>query len=69
MHRYYTPQTGRWINRDPSEEVGGVNLYGFIQNDGINADDYLGSGSEKGNGLEGEATIPGRPWQNVRMNH
>jgi len=40
--RYYDPETGRWPNRDPIEEAGGYNLYGFVGNDGINAWDYLG---------------------------
>ncbi len=41
-YRYYHPQTGRWINRDPIEEEGGLNLYGFVGNDGVNKIDYLG---------------------------
>src|SRR5690349_6609175 len=41
-YRYYNPQTGRWIGRDPSEEAGGFNLYGFLNNDGTNATDFLG---------------------------
>jgi RHS repeat-associated protein len=41
-YRYYHPQTGRWINRDPIEEDGGLNLYGFVGNDGLNWWDYLG---------------------------
>jgi RHS repeat-associated protein len=41
-YRYYTPQTGRWINRDPIEEKGGANLYGFVGNDGLNKSDLLG---------------------------
>jgi RHS repeat-associated protein len=41
-YRYYHPQTGRWINRDPIEESGGLNLYGFVGNDGVNRWDYLG---------------------------
>lgn len=40
--RYYSPQLGRFINRDPIEEQGGLNLYGFCGNDGINCFDYLG---------------------------
>jgi len=40
--RYYNPQAGRWINRDPSEEEGGLNLYGFVRNDGANNTDLLG---------------------------
>jgi RHS repeat-associated protein len=31
-YRYYDPLTGRWINRDPIEEEGGMNLYGFCNN-------------------------------------
>ncbi len=41
-YRYLNTQTGSWLNRDPSEEEGGVNLYGFIGNDGVNATDHLG---------------------------
>ncbi len=33
---------GRWINRDPIGEDGGLNLYGFVRNDGVNAFDLLG---------------------------
>ena len=31
-YRYYDPNTGRWPSRDPIEEEGGINLYGFVQN-------------------------------------
>jgi len=41
--RYYDPLTGRWPSRDPIEEEGGVNLYGFVGNDGVNRLDYLGN--------------------------
>ena len=41
-YRYYTPQTGRWINRDPIEENGGLNLYGFVSNDAISVNDLIG---------------------------
>jgi RHS repeat-associated protein len=41
-YRYCNPQTGKWISRDPSEEAGGLNLYTFIGNDGINSVDFLG---------------------------
>ncbi len=30
--RSYSPVLGRWLNRDPIEEKGGVNLYGFVDN-------------------------------------
>ncbi|MFC7339623.1 RHS repeat-associated core domain-containing protein [Haloferula chungangensis] len=45
--RYYDPVTGRWPSRDPIEEHGGVNLYGFVGNDGVNRWDYLGLKLEK----------------------
>jgi hypothetical protein len=37
--------TGRWPSRDPIEEDGGVNLYGFVGNDGVNKWDILGLNS------------------------
>ena len=40
--RYYDPVAGRWPNRDPIGEQGGLNAYAFVENDGINAWDYLG---------------------------
>ena len=30
--RSYSPVLGRWLNRDPIEEEGGANLYGFVNN-------------------------------------
>jgi RHS repeat-associated protein len=30
--RYYNPAQGRWLNRDPIRENGGLNLYGFVAN-------------------------------------
>ena len=32
----------RWPSRDPIEESGGANLYGFVGNDGIRKWDFLG---------------------------
>ena len=40
--RDYRPWHGRWINRDPIGEVGGVNLYGFVGNDAANRQDKEG---------------------------
>ncbi len=40
--RYYNPETGRWLSRDPIAERGGFNLYGFVGNDGVNRVDLLG---------------------------
>jgi hypothetical protein len=36
------PAAARWPSRDPIEERGGLNLYGFVRNDGISLVDYLG---------------------------
>ncbi|MBK1882238.1 RHS repeat-associated core domain-containing protein [Luteolibacter pohnpeiensis] len=41
-YRFYDPITGRWPSRDPIEEDGGINLYGFVGNDGMNRWDLLG---------------------------
>jgi RHS repeat-associated protein len=41
-YRFYDPNTGRWPSRDPIGERGGVNLYGFVGNDGVSAWDVLG---------------------------
>ena len=41
-YRYYSTDLGRWINRDPIEEDGGVNVYGFVGNEPISKRDYLG---------------------------
>jgi|GEM_PF-1770783 len=40
--RYYDPETGRWPNRDPIGERGGLNVYAFVMNDGVNVWDFLG---------------------------
>ncbi len=41
-YRYYDPLTGRWPSRDPIGEKGGVNLYSFVDNNGISYCDLLG---------------------------
>jgi RHS repeat-associated protein len=41
-YRYYSPELGRFINRDPIAETGGINLYAFVQNNPINQYDLLG---------------------------
>jgi RHS repeat-associated protein len=40
--RPYSPTLGRWLSRDPIEEAGGLNLYGFVGNGPVNAVDPLG---------------------------
>ena len=44
-YRFYNPEHGRWLNRDPIEEgwaTGEINLYAFVSNDGVNWFDYVG---------------------------
>ncbi len=39
---FYNPSTGRWLNRDPLGEAGGLNLYGFTHNNPVNRVDIDG---------------------------
>ena len=40
--RFYSPKLGRFINRDPLEEQGGLNFYCFVGNGPTNSWDVLG---------------------------
>jgi RHS repeat-associated protein len=42
MFRAYDADSGRWLNRDPLGERGGLNLYGFVENNPINKVDATG---------------------------
>jgi len=40
-YRFYSPGLGKWINRDPIQESGGINLYQYVNNAPIiNVDNY-----------------------------
>jgi RHS repeat-associated protein len=62
--RYYGPVDARWLSADPIGEDGGLNLYGFVGNDGVNGIDMLGliegkvsyNGKEIGTISSGELT-------------
>jgi RHS repeat-associated protein len=41
--RAYSSMLGRWINRDPIQEAGGVNLYTYVSNNPINYSDPEGT--------------------------
>jgi RHS repeat-associated protein len=41
-HRYYGPSFGGWLNKDPLQEKGGLNLYENSRNDLVNRYDALG---------------------------
>ncbi|HWY78550.1 MAG TPA: RHS repeat-associated core domain-containing protein [Verrucomicrobiae bacterium] len=40
--RWYSPNAGKWLSRDPIGEKGGLNLYGFVANNPISVVDKLG---------------------------
>ena len=42
LYRAYDPATGRWLSIDPIGEAGGINLYGYVGNNPINAMDPFG---------------------------
>ena len=41
-YRFYSPPISHWLNRDPMEEEGGLNQYGFCANNGVCQYDKLG---------------------------
>lgn len=52
MARYYNPQTGRYLTPDPIGLEGGINPYGYVDNNPVNAIDPLGLISWKGSSLQ-----------------
>jgi RHS repeat-associated protein len=57
-YRYYNPTTGRWPNRDPIGERGGLNLYGFVGNSPTSRFDRRGLQSIPPYPLPPSATLP-----------
>jgi RHS repeat-associated protein len=49
-YRNYRASLGRWLNRDPIGEVGGVNLYAYVRNEPIGLTDPLGVAEDSGLG-------------------
>ncbi|HBJ86123.1 MAG TPA: hypothetical protein DDZ88_20115 [Verrucomicrobiales bacterium] len=41
-YRYYSPQLGRWLSKDPIGEEGGVNLYVMAGDNALNQVDHVG---------------------------
>jgi RHS repeat-associated protein len=42
VYRAYDPDLGRWLNRDPIGENGGLNLYSYVANEPLSAVDPIG---------------------------
>ncbi len=42
VHRAYSSSFGRWLNRDPIGEAGGINLYGYVGGNPVSLIDPLG---------------------------
>ena len=40
--RYFNSETGRWLSKDPIGELGGINLYSFVENNSLSYWDLLG---------------------------
>ena len=59
-HRFYDPQAGRWLTRDPIGYQGGVNLYGYTQNNPGNGMDSSGYDKD-GHPSPGPAPYPTPP--------
>ncbi len=47
-HRYYDPETGRYLSPDPIGLAGGMNLYAYANSDPVTATDIMGLASERG---------------------
>jgi len=60
-YRYYDPLTGRWPSRDQIDEEGGLNLYGFVGNNGVSSWDYLGLLIIDASGLVDPASVVPKP--------
>ena len=54
--RQYDPASGRWLSQDPLGESGGLNLYGYVENNPANSVDPSGLFSSL-NGLAGASAI------------
>jgi len=57
VFRPYNSRIGRWITRDPAEEMEGSNLYAYLENDPLIYTDSLGLGKGQGKGKAIAKTI------------
>jgi RHS repeat-associated protein len=68
LYRYYSPNLQRWVNRDPIEERGGINLYSFVFNNPINIVDLLGLDCYRQNRQLFPSMLNHSPWPRSRYN-
>ncbi|MBU0676902.1 MAG: hypothetical protein KJ626_02205 [Verrucomicrobia bacterium] len=69
-YRYYSPQLGRWMNRDLIGFGGGANFYAYVNNHvgqkvddlGLSASNYQGIGPEH---FQGPDSTDGKAWLSV----
>jgi len=57
-YRFYSPETGRWVSRDPIGERGGWNIYAFPKNNPIDSWDLLGRDNPGSGGQNAPALPP-----------
>jgi len=71
LYRFYNPVLGRWVNRDPIEEAGGINMFGFVSNSPVRLFDPLGledkSSCSSTDLLSGDLVIFGGPGFSFRV--
>ena len=64
--RFYSPSMGRWINRDPLEEEGGINLYAMVGNSPVNDVDDYGLQGKGGRGITRKADGTNNPTKKLK---
>ena len=47
-HRFYDSTAGRFLNRDPMDTGGGINVYGYVSNNPLDMSDPSGFGDDEG---------------------
>jgi RHS repeat-associated protein len=57
-NRYYDPEIGRFVSRDPSGMPDGVNRYAFVRNNPVNYVDPLGLNTAEPMDLANQSTYP-----------
>jgi len=74
-HRYYSPETGRWLNRDPIGGRGGLNLFSFCANDAVGSADtsglfiWLTQYTESQERIDTLSSLVTRKWYRVVCDH